>query len=107
MLVSGGVAPDSEPVQSTSDTNDSADSNEESANQWSNQCEYQCLECGKIQYSHIDQRSHIQDEHGMNVTSYKEKHRFNGYEIDTKLFMTKEVRFNCHIHAVNFIRDGL
>ena len=92
---SGGVhetvAPCFEPpLHSTANTNESADTNEQSANQWSNQCEYKCLVCGKMFYNTSAQIQHIWDRHGMNSNVFKEKH---GLE----RMMTKEVKFKCHL----------
>ena len=67
-----------------------------------NQCDYQCLECGKMYHDVGGIQQHVRASHGMDTATYKAKHGRNK-------MMTKEVKYTCVVcdRTVQGCRHGL
>ena len=70
--------------------------------EWKNQCEYQCLECGRNFREVGTSKQHIFQKHGMDTMTYKTKHGL-------KSMMTKEIKYPCVVcgKPVQGCRNGL
>ena len=70
--------------------------------QFQNQCDYECLECGKMYHDVGGIQQHVRASHGMDTATYKAKHGLSK-------MMTKEVKYTCVVchRTVQGCRHGL